>query len=428
LNIGLQVAPALKHAHDRGIIHRDIKPHNLIRTADGTVKLTDFGIARVFAGKALTVTGGLVGTAEYVSPEQATGKPVTNKSDLYSLGVVLYTLITGKPPFEGHDVVDLLHKHRYAQFDRPKRLVPDLPYDLEDIVCRLLAKNPADRPANGQVLYRELERVRRKIEVLDMRTVAAGTQDAADEPEPPGEPEDRAGPATLMSQLMRAELTRQQQGGPVARFFNQPWVLIPLFVGCVSLLAYLVWPRHAVPPQELFQEGSKLMASGDPADWDRAWKDYLDPLEHNYPDHPYHAEVERMRRLKDDRDAQLRALARLKDVAGASAAQRFYERGLTLCQHGQPEEASRTWQAVAAVFQGVPAEARWVELAREGLRRLDEQLRGQDPRAALASEIERVRRLRQAGKDNEADAVWQGLKELYRDDPAAQGLLKGAGR
>jgi hypothetical protein len=193
-------------------------------------------------------------------------------------------------------------------------------------------------------------------------------------------------------------------------------------------LAYLVWPRHAVPPEELFQQGSKLMASGDPADWDRAWKDYLDPLEHKYPNHPYHAELERMRRQKDDRDAQLRALARLKDVAGASAAQRFYERGLTLCQDGEPEQARRTWQAVVAAFQGVRAEERWVELAREGLRGLDERLRGQDPRAALASEIVRVRRLRQAGKDKEADVVLQGLKELYRDDPAAQALLRGVVR
>jgi serine/threonine-protein kinase len=429
LSIALQVAPALKHAHDRGVIHRDIKPHNLIRTDDGTVKLTDFGIARVFAGKSLTVTGGLVGTAEYVSPEQAAGKPVTNRSDLYSLGVVLYTLLTGQPPFEGSDVVDLLHKHRYAQFDRPKRLVPDLPYDFDDIVCRLLAKNPADRPANGQVLYRDLERVRRKIEVFDMRTVAAGTEaaDVESEPEPAGKAEDKPGPATLMSKLMRAELTRQQRGGPVARLFNQPWVLIPLFLASMTLLVWLVWPRQRAAPEELFQEGSRLMASDDPADWDRAWKEYLGPLERKYRDNPYAAELERMRRLKDDREAQVRALDHVKDLAGASVARRFYERGLALCRDGEPEQARRTWQAVVATFQGVPAEERWVQLAQEGLGRLEARLPSREGLAGeLRREIERVQRLRDAGKNAEADTVLRGLKELYRDDPAAEEMLKQA--
>src|SRR5262245_34570162 len=117
LDITAQVCSALKHVHDHGIIHRDIKPPNLLRTADGKIKVTDFGIAKIFAGGQLTATGGVVGTAEYLSPEQAAGKPVTKKSDLYSLGVVLYSLLTGRLPFEGATFVDLLHKHRYAQFD-----------------------------------------------------------------------------------------------------------------------------------------------------------------------------------------------------------------------------------------------------------------------------------------------------------------------
>ena len=93
LNFACQIAPALKHAHDRGVIHRDLKPSNLLRAPDptgpGVVKLTDFGVASLFASRHLTVTGGVVGTAEFLSPEQAAGKPVTRRSDLYSLGVVL---------------------------------------------------------------------------------------------------------------------------------------------------------------------------------------------------------------------------------------------------------------------------------------------------------------------------------------------------
>ena len=99
LDIALQLCPALRHVHDHGVIHRDLKPSNIIRTAAGHVKLMDFGIAKIFAGSHLTATGGVVGTAEYISPEQASGKPVTKRSDLYSFGVVLYTLLVGRPPF-----------------------------------------------------------------------------------------------------------------------------------------------------------------------------------------------------------------------------------------------------------------------------------------------------------------------------------------
>src|SRR5262245_21503497 len=146
LDIGLQVCPALRHVHDHGIIHRDLKPPNLIRTPAGQIKLMDFGIAKVFASGHLTATGSVVGTAEYLSPEQASGKPASKRSDLYSFGVVLYTLLTGRTPFEGVSFVDLLHKHRYGQFDRPQKLVPELPYEIDDVVCELLEKDPARRP------------------------------------------------------------------------------------------------------------------------------------------------------------------------------------------------------------------------------------------------------------------------------------------
>src|SRR5205085_11070259 len=145
-----------------GIIHRDIKPPNIMRTDQGAIKLTDFGIAKVFASQHLTSTGGVVGTAEFLSPEQAAGKPVSKRSDLYSLGVVLYTLLTGKTPFEGTSFLDLLHKHRFAQFDRPQKLVPDIPYELDEVVCVLLEKDPSNRPADAQVLQRILESIRRK--------------------------------------------------------------------------------------------------------------------------------------------------------------------------------------------------------------------------------------------------------------------------
>jgi serine/threonine protein kinase len=161
LDAALQICPALKHAHDRGIVHRDIKPPNLLRTAEGIVKLTDFGIAKVFAAQHLTNTGGVVGTAEFLSPEQAAGKQASKRSDLYSLGAVLYNLLTGRPPFTGQSGAELMHKHLYAQFDRPQKLVPDIPHDVDELVCQLLEKDPAHRPGDGLVLQRQLDSIRR---------------------------------------------------------------------------------------------------------------------------------------------------------------------------------------------------------------------------------------------------------------------------
>src|SRR5712692_10290813 len=227
LDLALQVCPALKHAHDHGIIHRDIKPPNLLRTDAGIVKLTDFGIAKVFAGKQLTAANTLVGTAEYLSPEQAAGKPVTNRSDLYSLGIVLYTLLVGRPPFQGETVLALLHKHRFSQFDSPDKLIPEMPHDLSEIVCQLLEKEPDKRPHDGLVLQRLLERVQKKSLRKEQFTVVRPLEETiGDTGEDEEEPEESPGPATLMSRLMRQELTSQNKGGPVTQFLNRPIVIV----------------------------------------------------------------------------------------------------------------------------------------------------------------------------------------------------------
>src|SRR5262249_18159277 len=120
LELAIQICPALKHAHDHGIIHRDLKPSNLLLGKDGVVKLLDFGAAKVFANTPITATHAVIGTADYMSPEQAAGKSVTKRSDLYSLGVVMYHLVTGRTPFQADSVAEMMHRHRYAKFDAPK--------------------------------------------------------------------------------------------------------------------------------------------------------------------------------------------------------------------------------------------------------------------------------------------------------------------
>ncbi|MGD9645964.1 MAG: serine/threonine-protein kinase, partial [Pirellulales bacterium] len=155
--IGIQVCRALRHAHDHGVIHRDLKPANLLAARDGTIKLSDFGIAKLFGNVGMTGDGGVVGTAEYMSPEQADSRPVTHRADLYALGAVLYALCAGRPPFRARSLVEMLEMQRTAMPDPLRRFAPDVPDEFAEIVAALMSKDPEARPPTALVLGRRLE-------------------------------------------------------------------------------------------------------------------------------------------------------------------------------------------------------------------------------------------------------------------------------
>jgi beta-lactam-binding protein with PASTA domain/predicted Ser/Thr protein kinase len=152
---------ALGFAHRNGTVHRDVKPGNILITPDGQVKVTDFGIARAFGGgDELTQTGSVMGTATYFSPEQAQGKNVDPRSDLYSLGIVLFEMVTGRPPFVGDSPVAIAYKHVQEAPPRPTSLNPSIPKPLESVIARLLAKNPTHRYPSAEEVRTDLRRFR----------------------------------------------------------------------------------------------------------------------------------------------------------------------------------------------------------------------------------------------------------------------------
>ena len=164
--IGIDMSRALRHAHDRGVIHRDIKPGNVLLAADGRVKLSDFGIARLFGNSGLTSAGNVLGTAEYMAPEQAEGRPVDARADLYSLAALMYALLARRPLFRGKSLPEMLHKQRFEQPEPIRNFVPDLPDEFERILNQLLEKEPENRIPNADVLARRLETMLRSLSVV----------------------------------------------------------------------------------------------------------------------------------------------------------------------------------------------------------------------------------------------------------------------
>jgi beta-lactam-binding protein with PASTA domain/tRNA A-37 threonylcarbamoyl transferase component Bud32 len=173
-DIGSHVAAALGYAHKHGVVHRDVKPGNVLITDDGHVKVTDFGIARAMnTEESLTQTGAVMGTATYFSPEQAEGLGVDARSDIYSLGVVLFEMVTGRPPFLGDSPVAVASKHVRDNPPAPRELNPQIPPTFEAIILKAMAKDPAHRYATAEELRADLLRFNEGRSVLAMEGTTA---------------------------------------------------------------------------------------------------------------------------------------------------------------------------------------------------------------------------------------------------------------
>ncbi len=422
----IQICDGLAHAHARQVIHRDLKPGNVLIAADGVVKLTDFGIARVFGTATLTSAGSVVGTVEYMSPEQASGKRIDARSDLYSLGILLYTMVTGSLPYRGKDYLEVLQQHRYGRFDPPRKLAPEIPVWLDDLICQLMEKEPQRRPPNAETVRRRLIAVLRKVDLRHAEHSPSRERDtfvfestsgpvAVVEPETgetavlaQGEDRDPTEPSpTLLVRLMRSLAGTDDR--PIERtrkLFARVLLAVVLLAAGYGAYRYLAHSRDAAYQWQRLQARVQRMQEGDLAILIPELREFVERFEGS-------TEAEQAEAVLFELESQRRQRQLLKSPLVRS-----------LRPTGGPMSPEEE-QYVAALL------VRWLEGRDAALAALERVLTlapGSRPTAVqetaaedyIALTLEKATLLQEQGQVDEARQLVQALSARFRQFPSAR--------
>lgn len=465
--IGIKLCRALKHAHDHGVIHRDLKPANVMITPDGEVKLSDFGIARMFGNTRLTADGGVLGTAEYMAPEQASGGAVTERSDQYSLGGLMYSLLAGRAPFRAKTLVEMLQLQRYAEPEPVTRYAPQTPAELARIVHQLLDKDPRKRFSNAMILGRSLEAMERGLSIsqsrgddyvlappetpqppqplqpgydpqsptlsptelgavasdedvgsdsADMQVTEATRAYELDVPPPATPPVDR--PATdsetgssrftkVDGQASPLPLDDEEQGGLLA---PQTWLLVAALGLLLAAGWYLMQPPSA---DRLHARIEAATVEGDLEQMKKAKRDIEQFLQHY---------------SSDPRAEQVESLA--EQIDQSHPVQRDYTQAKRLAMLN-PELAAEKFQALIDVYddgeQSPETVRHHVRQSRIKLKDLHKQIarRAAEGRAVVESRLDKAKSLA-ANNPPAARKIYEGIVTLYADKSWAAPLVQQA--
>jgi len=435
VELGIQICDALHYSHEFGVVHRDLKPSNLMITTDGKIKLTDFGIAKDLDATALTAEGRTLGTAAYMSPEQIKGSPpVSHKTDLYALGVVFYQMLTGKPPFEGSTPVVLMHSHLNEPAPRPSAKVHEIPKALDELIVRLMAKTPSDRPWDAAAVAMMLTELRDKADRgAPVAMVFPSTQPRGAKPARGAAPADSSFAGTATPDPARkktrrsstlASLTGRDRAaagqGPAwrSRAVLETGLLALALVSVGGFIAYAVWPASA---DHLYKQAETLMASSRRADWATARDDYLDPLDKRFPTNPYREQTQKWRDkiLVEDAESRAKILTsglkiRMAEPANPAERQFFIANELAdeASRRGDDPTAIRQWQELATQLRANdPDERPWHLLALLRVAQLENAIR--DRRQYVEKQLGLAEAARLAGRFEESDAIKSKLKEQY---------------
>jgi serine/threonine-protein kinase len=344
---------------------------------DGTLKLTDFGIARDLDETRLTATHSTVGTAAYMSPEQCRGDPnITHKSDLYSLGVVFYELVTGRKPFQAESVLEMFQQHVSGTFERPSRIILDIPVWLDTLICQLLEKSPDKRPRDAGVVGESLNRIMEKVTA--QQSAAEETAKARLIDRPRGAPR----PDEQDREAARSIRGGKKRGKPKAvPWHSRVWVralgILVALAGVGGLLALALRPPSA---DRLYAQARSLMESNDP---DQQYEARLGPIVRFLEYYPDHAKASQVREWADQVDLagrEQRLSRLLRSHKGASPIRTDPENAgeqlaldATLAEEaGDLTASQRTWQELNDQYQKGAVQRSWGLMAERRLGDLKE--------------------------------------------------------
>jgi serine/threonine-protein kinase len=443
VELGMQLCAALKHSHDKGIIHRDLKPSNIMVLRDGTVKLTDFGIAKDTDVTALTAANSTVGTASYMSPEQCRGaRDITYKSDLYSLGVLLYELLTGRKPFTADTAMEMFLKHANAPFAPPSQFVIECPVWLNTLICQLMEKKPEQRPLNADAVAQGLQLVRDKMAAQQSAAADAARKRRAD----------RASTDVALDEkdrdAARAMLGKKKKRKKAAPFYRRGWftilALAVLVVGFAAIMLTIfssvgIYLGFLRPPsaENLYAQAEELMKSENDDDHKAARDGPITDFLSHYPAHEKTRQVQAWADQVDSEILERQMLNRRNaKFAPEKGPEETFRLALDNEDLGKLDEAGRHWGELVRykTDREHPEERPWGLIGEKHVKELREVERTRDQLKALlrsekilgtqekgASEFEeqalQALRLEAAGNDADARAAWQDLRKLTESRP-----------
>ncbi|MEZ6143247.1 MAG: serine/threonine-protein kinase [Zavarzinella sp.] len=411
LPIAYGLVRTVRYLHHNSQLHAGWRGDNIYISATGELVLAEYGLQKLL-GTTPVYDARALCQAAMISPQQAAGKSPTKRCDFYSLGVLLYTLTTGRPPFRATNLVEFIRQHGFVLPDRPNHYVPDLPDEVDYWLMRLLAKDPQHRPISASKLLQEFDQLWASLEARKL---------LPKKPAPTNEPEivtDSAEQPALGSQV--SFLPESARPPKTYRpLFSRPWVVIPAFLLVVGLLIAGFY-RKRVGAEELYQAGLPLLQSNQPEDWESAWTLYFSKLEADYPGR-YPNEVAAAKQKVQPLLELRRALgaAQLKKKS-SNEPQRLYRTALKLYEGGNVTAARATWQRILLLFGSMPEYSAEIELCRLALDRTETPTvpAGEGVRLQqLTPVLERMHFLRGKGEQKAADEIQSALVALYQDDP-----------
>lgn len=427
VDLGIQVCDALHYAHEHGVVHRDLKPSNLMISGSGQLKLTDFGIAKDLDATALTGTGRTLGTAAYMAPEQIRGTPdVSHKTDLYALGILFYQMLTGLPPFEGSSAVVLMHCHLNEPPPKPSDKTAEIPVELDDLITRLMAKSPNDRPWDAAAVAHSLRELRDKVDRGEKVAMVWPTEGDAAHPA-------RAG---LETPRKAKKTTKSRRKAPALDVPARAWVetglLVVALVAVGGFIGYWLWPPSK---SYLFHQAEILMASKLRHDWLEARDNYLDPLDHRFPDNPYRATTRawRNRILLDEAQGRAKLLASPVHTSlsepknnGETQFVNFNAEAEDRIRRGEDLAAALVWDEMAKQLKpDDPEEGKWHLYA---LSRAEELRKAvAERRDTVAKLIARAGAALREGRSRDARSIRDNLIERFGKYADVADLLQAVG-